>query len=54
MTFLMKDDVNDEVPNGTPKTLISFNGGGKLRWDVKTLKIILSFATEKSMTKCLK
>ncbi len=22
----MKDDLNDEVPNGTPKTLISFNG----------------------------
>jgi hypothetical protein len=25
-TFLMKDYVNDEVPNGTPKTLIPFNG----------------------------
>ncbi len=22
----MKDDLNDEVPNGTPKTLIPFNG----------------------------
>jgi hypothetical protein len=22
----MKDDVNDEVPNETPKTLIPFNG----------------------------
>jgi hypothetical protein len=22
----MKDDVNDEVPNGTPKTLIPFDG----------------------------
>jgi hypothetical protein len=26
MAFLMKDDVNDEVPNGTPKTLILFGG----------------------------
>jgi hypothetical protein len=23
---LMKDYLNDEVPNGTPKTLIPFNG----------------------------
>ncbi len=22
----MKDDLNDETPNGTPKTLISFDG----------------------------
>jgi len=27
----MKDDLNDEVPNGTPKTLIPFNG--VLNWD---------------------
>jgi hypothetical protein len=26
MTFLMKDDVNDEMPNGTLKTLIPFDG----------------------------
>jgi hypothetical protein len=26
MAFFMKDDVNDEVPNGTPKNLISFDG----------------------------
>jgi hypothetical protein len=50
----MKDDVNVEVPNGTPKTLIPSNGGGKLRWGLKTLKGILSFATKKSMTKCNK
>ncbi len=25
-TSLMKDDVNDKVPNGTPKTLIPSNG----------------------------
>ncbi len=25
-TFLMKDYVNDEVPNGTPKILIPSNG----------------------------
>jgi len=54
MTFLMKDDMNDEVPNGTPKTLILSNGGGKLRWGVEALKGILSFATKKSMTKCNK
>jgi hypothetical protein len=24
--FFMKDDLNDEVFNGTPKILISFNG----------------------------
>ncbi len=24
--YLMKDDVNDEVPNGTPKTLIPSDG----------------------------
>jgi hypothetical protein len=27
----MKDDLNDEVPNGTPKTLIPSNG--VLNWD---------------------
>jgi hypothetical protein len=27
----MKDDVNDEVPNETPKTLIHFNG--VVNWD---------------------
>jgi hypothetical protein len=27
----MKDDLNDEVPNGTPNILIDSNGG--LRWD---------------------
>ncbi len=27
----MKDDLNDEVPNGTLKTLILFNG--VLNWD---------------------
>jgi hypothetical protein len=27
----MKDDENDEVPNGTPKTLISFDG--VVYWD---------------------
>jgi len=53
MTSLMKDDVNDEVPNGTPKILIPFNGGGKLRWDVETLKKKLSFTTKKLMTRCL-
>jgi hypothetical protein len=26
MAFLMNDDVNDEVLNGTLKTLIPFNG----------------------------
>jgi hypothetical protein len=26
MAFWMKDDVNDEMPNGTPKTLILFYG----------------------------
>jgi hypothetical protein len=26
MAFFMKNDVNDEVPNGTPKILIPFNG----------------------------
>jgi hypothetical protein len=26
MTFLMKDDVNDEVSNGTPNTLIPSDG----------------------------
>ncbi len=24
--FLMKGDVNDEVPNGTPKSMIPFDG----------------------------
>jgi hypothetical protein len=27
----MKDDVNDEVPNGIPKTLLAFNG--VVKWD---------------------
>ncbi len=27
---LMKDDVNDDLPNGTPKILIPFNGVLKL------------------------
>jgi hypothetical protein len=27
----MKDDVNDEVPNGTPKILIPFDG--VVNWD---------------------
>jgi len=31
MVFWMKDDLNDEVPNGTPKNLIPFNG--VLNWD---------------------
>jgi hypothetical protein len=26
MAFFMKDDVNNEVPDGTPKTLIPFDG----------------------------
>jgi hypothetical protein len=26
MHFFIKDDVNDEVPNGTPKILIPFYG----------------------------
>ncbi len=30
-TSLMKDDVNDEVPNGTPKTLIHYDGVAN--WD---------------------
>jgi hypothetical protein len=34
MAFFMKDDVNDEVPNGTPKALILF-GGSKLGWGVE-------------------
>ncbi len=54
MISLMKDDVNDEVPNGTPKTLIPFNGGGKLRWGLEPLERIISFTTKKSMTKCFK
>jgi hypothetical protein len=33
----MKDDVNDDLPNGTPKILIPFNGvlklGGRLEGD---------------------
>jgi len=33
---LMKDDVNDEVPNGTPKTLIPTNG--MVNWD-RVLKL---------------
>jgi hypothetical protein len=31
MASLMKDDVNDEVSNGTPKTLIPING--MVNWD---------------------
>jgi hypothetical protein len=31
MTFFMKGDVNDEVPNGNPKILIPLNG--VLNWD---------------------
>jgi hypothetical protein len=31
MHFFIKDDVNDEVPNGTPKILIPFYG--VLNWD---------------------
>jgi hypothetical protein len=34
-TSLMKDDVNDEMPNGTPKDLNSFSWGVKLGWGVK-------------------
>jgi hypothetical protein len=34
--FFMKDDLNDELPNGTPKILILFNGvlnwNGCQRW----------------------
>jgi hypothetical protein len=26
MIFFMKDDLNDEMPNGTPKSLIPSNG----------------------------
>jgi hypothetical protein len=26
MAFFMKDDVNNEMPDGTPKTLIPFDG----------------------------
>ncbi len=29
--YLINDDVNDEVPNGTPKTLIPFDG--VIKWD---------------------
>jgi hypothetical protein len=54
MTSLMKDDVNNEVLKGTPKTLIPFNGGGKLKWGVETLEGIISFTTKKSMTRCPK
>lgn len=40
MTFLMKDDVKDEVPNETPKTLIFFDGvlefGGRPKGDYVT------------------
>jgi hypothetical protein len=42
MIFLMKDDVNDEAPNGTPKMLIPFNGDGKQRWGVEALEGITS------------
>ncbi len=31
MASLMKDDVNDEVPNGIPKTLIPSDG--VVNWD---------------------
>jgi hypothetical protein len=31
MAYLMKDNMNDEVPNGTPKFLIPFNR--VLKWD---------------------
>jgi hypothetical protein len=31
MAYLMKDDVNDEVPDGNPKIIIPFNG--LLNWD---------------------
>ncbi len=31
MADFMKDDVNDGVPNGTPKTLIPFDG--VVNWD---------------------
>jgi hypothetical protein len=30
MAFFVKDDVSDEVPNGTPKISNSFLWGGKL------------------------
>jgi hypothetical protein len=26
MAYLMKDDMNDEMPNGTPKTIIPSDG----------------------------
>jgi hypothetical protein len=26
MAFFMKDDMNDKVPNGTPKILLPFDG----------------------------
>jgi hypothetical protein len=31
MASLVKDDVNDEMPNGIPKTLFLFNG--VVNWD---------------------
>jgi hypothetical protein len=31
----MRDDLNDEVPNGTPKILIPFDVGVNLGWDVE-------------------
>jgi len=31
----MRDDMNDEIPNGTPKTLIFFLWGDKLGWGVE-------------------
>jgi hypothetical protein len=34
-TFFMKDDVKDEVPNGTPQYLNSFSWGVKYGWGVK-------------------
>jgi len=33
MTSLVKDDVSDEVPNGTPKIVIPSDG--VVNWDVK-------------------
>lgn len=37
-TFMMKDDVNYKVPNGTPKTLnlsngvLNWDGGVEVKW----------------------
>jgi len=35
MAFFMKDNVNDEVPNGTPKTQIPFDGVVNWDWVLK-------------------